>query len=94
MISWRNLQNNEIDNMELEKIKNKFEANLLYSESSYLDKAMQLAAYELAGEVELINTQVEKYRAITTTQLKDFARETFVDDNCNEIFYLSNVKES
>lgn len=88
------LQNNEIDNMELEKIKNKFEANLLYSESSYLDKAMQLAAYELAGEVELINTQVEKYRAITTTQLKDFARETFVDDNCNEIFYLSNVKES
>ena len=82
-----------IDTKELEKIKNKFEANLLYSESSYLDKAMQLAAYELAGDVDLINTQVDKYRAITTEKLQEFAQKTFVDTNCNEIFYLSNAKK-
>ncbi|QZE14351.1 insulinase family protein [Halosquirtibacter laminarini] len=89
------LKNNKIVTRELEKIKNKFEANLLYSESSYLDKAMQLAAYELSGDIDLINTQVDKYREITGEQLQEFAHETFTEDNCNEIFYLSNTtKES
>lgn len=81
------LKNELIDRNELQKVINKAEANLLYSEISYLNKAMALAAYELLGDAGLINRQNEMYRAVNAEQLNAVARRLLVDSNCSTIYY-------
>jgi site-specific DNA-methyltransferase (adenine-specific) len=44
-----------IDPIELQKIKNKAESNLIFSESSVVGKAMSLGYYEYLGNIDLIN---------------------------------------
>jgi zinc protease len=41
---------------ELTKVKNKTESTLVFSEMSLLDKAMNLAFYELMGDAETLTT--------------------------------------
>ena len=51
---------------ELEKVKNKFEATTVFSNTSILNKAMNLAVYELLGDADAINKEVELYRGINS----------------------------
>ena len=45
------LQTEKIDEYELEKIKNKFEANTLFGELNVMNKAMNLGFYEMLGDL-------------------------------------------
>ena len=44
---------------EMEKVKNKFESSTVFSNTSILNKAVNLSFYELLGNPELINNEVE-----------------------------------
>ena len=50
---------------EIEKVKNKFEANTLFGELNVMNKAMNLGFYEMLGDLSLINREVDRYRAVT-----------------------------
>jgi predicted Zn-dependent peptidase len=61
--------------IELEKIKNKLSASLLFSELSIVNKAINLAFYEGIGKLELINTEADIYAAITPEDLQRVAQK-------------------
>ncbi len=81
------LLENPATDYELEKVKNKFEANTLFGELNVMNKAMNLGYYEMLGDISLINRELEMYRAITRDDIVDFARRTFRPENSNTLIY-------
>lgn len=83
----RLLQTEEAGAYELEKIKNKFEANTLFGEINVMNKAMNLGFYRMLGDLPLINREVEIYRSQTPDRIIDFSRRTFRPENCSTLIY-------
>jgi len=77
---------------ELEKVQNKVEAEQVFNEIGYLEKAMQLAAYEILGDAGLINEQAEHYRNVTPDDIRTVATGILRVGNCNTLNYLSLKK--
>jgi predicted Zn-dependent peptidase len=69
-------------------VKNKAESNLVFSEISFLNKAMNLAQFELLGDIEEINREAGHYRAVTSSQIKELSGKLFAPDNCSTLHYL------
>lgn len=84
------LQNEPVSVYELEKVQNKFESNFTFEETSVLNKAMNLAFYELLGDANNINLEVQKYRSVTPEHIQTIARKTLKEDNCSTLYYKSN----
>jgi len=78
---------------ELEKVKNKFESSTVLSNTSILNKAMNLSVYELLGDIHLVNREVEKFRSVTRKMVRDTAVRYLNPDNCTTLFYLSTSKK-
>jgi zinc protease len=78
-----------ITDYELEKVKNRVDADLLLNEIGYLDKAIQLASFEIMGDASEINRQGEKYREVSITDLLTTANQLFRHGNRNTLNYLS-----
>jgi predicted Zn-dependent peptidase len=74
---------------ELEKVKNRVEADLLLNEIGYLEKAIQLASFEIMGDAAEINRQAERYQNITAEDLLTTANHLFRKGNRNTLNYLS-----
>ena len=72
---------------ELEKVKNKFEANTLFGELNVMNKAMNLGYYEMIGDLALINREVEIYRSLSADDVADFSRRTFRPENSSTLIY-------
>ena len=77
----------QITPYELEKVKNKFEANTLFGELNVMNKAMNLGFYEMLGDRELINREVDLFRAITADDVADFCRETLRPEQQSTLIY-------
>jgi zinc protease len=77
----------KVEENELQKVINKVEANLIFSEISYLNKAMSLASFELLGDASLINSQAEMYRHVTSQKLNEVANSIFQRENCSTLYY-------
>lgn len=71
------LQNEAIAAQELEKVKNKFESTQIFGNINYLNVATNLAWFELNGEAEDMEREVERYRAVTAGQLQTVAQAAF-----------------
>lgn len=82
------LKKGEIEPEELEKVKNKIESSLVFSEVNNLNKAINIAYFEMIGDVSLINKQSTFYRDVSIDNIKDVARKIFQKTNCTEITYL------
>lgn len=78
-----------VSDYELEKVKNKVEANIVYGEMNYLTKAMNLATNEILQDANLINTQVDFYRNVTAAHIQEVARQIFRPENCSVLNYLA-----
>jgi len=74
---------------ELTKVKNKTESTMIFSEMSLLDKAMNLAYYELLGDADKLNHETEKYLEVTPGQIKEEAIKLFRKDNSSTLIYLA-----
>lgn len=76
-----------ISDYEMEKVKNKFEANTLFGELNVMNKAMNLGYYAMLGDTALVNREVEIYRSLTADDVADFSRRTFRAENSSTIIY-------
>ena len=76
-----------ISEIELQKFKNKIESTLTFSEANILNKAINLAYFELLGNPDLINTEIDEYLKVTTKDIQRLAREIFTKENCSELYY-------
>jgi predicted Zn-dependent peptidase len=74
---------------ELQKVKNRMEATLVFSRINVLDKAMNLAFAELLGDANLINLEAEKYQAVTTEMFRETASTIFRNENSTTLYYKS-----
>ncbi|MGF7075910.1 M16 family metallopeptidase [Mucilaginibacter sp. 3215] len=79
----------EIPADELTKVQNKTESTMIFSEMSLLDKAMNLASFELLGDADLINHETAKYLAVSAAQVKAKANKLFIKDNSSTLIYLA-----
>lgn len=84
-----NLKHHSIDYNELQKVKNKAEASHVFSEMEALNKAYNLAYFELLGDAAMANTEVEKYQAVTGEQIMNLAKTNLVETNCSVLYYKS-----
>ncbi len=75
---------------ELTKVKNKTESTMVFSEMSLLDKAMNLAQFELLGDADMLNNETEKYLAVTAAQIQHQAKTIFRKDNSSTLIYLAD----
>ncbi len=86
----RRLGENEVSAYELQKVVNKFESNDLFSNINYLNKATNLAYYELLDKAENIDSEIEKYKGITSRMLKEVAERVFVEENSSTLYYRAD----
>ena len=85
----RELMQGNISDYELEKVKNKFEANMLMGEINVMNKAMNLGFYAMTGDLELINKEADIYRSITREEVAQFATKAFRTENSSTLIYRS-----
>ena len=81
------LKNTEVNAEELEKVKNKIESTLVFAELSILDKAMNLAYYELLGDGDLYNVEIGKYLTVTAAEVRAQANQIFREENSSTLIY-------
>ena len=74
---------------ELTKVKNKYESTKEFAEMSLLDKAMNLAFYELFGDANLINTDIENYLKISAADIQKQAKLLFKKEAATTLYYLT-----
>lgn len=84
------LKNETIPNDELTKVKNKVESTDAFSHVSVLNKAMKLGYYELLGDANLANQEIEKYDKVTPQDIKRVLNEAIIETNCSTLYYLSD----
>jgi zinc protease len=75
------------------KVKNKFESSTVFSNTSILNKAANLSFFELLGDPQLINNEVDIYRNISSGMVTETMEKYFIPTNCSTIYYISNRKE-
>ena len=83
------LKSELVHELELEKVKNKFESTQLFNNINYLNVATNLAWFELIGQAEDIDTEVNRYRQVEADQVQRVAQQVFVPENSSVLYYLS-----
>ena len=76
-----------VEEDELEKVRNRYEAEQIFSSTSYLNVASTMAFFELLGDAELANDDVARYRATSATQLREAATRILRRENCSVVLY-------
>ncbi len=76
-----------VSDYELEKVQNKFENTFVYSHYRASDRAMALCQYTWLGDTELVNREPEEYRRVTADDIQNTARELFVPQKENILYY-------
>jgi len=92
MVEIRLMQQELISEKELQKIKNKTESAIAFEDISIMNRANSLAFYETLGDANLINTELQRYHAITAVEINEYCKILFNDNNSNTLHYLSKIK--
>lgn len=79
-----------ITETELQKVKNKTESLITFEDMSVMSRANSLAYYELLGDASLMNSELEKYGAVTTEDILRESQNIFRKENSSTIYYLSD----
>lgn len=76
-----------IADRELQKVKNKAESTLVFSDMELLNRAMNLAYAEMLGDAKMVNTELEKLRAVTGGQIMATAHNLLNKTNASVLRY-------
>lgn len=87
------LKDTDVSTYELEKVKNRFESSNVLSNTSILNKAMNLAVCELLGDPGIVNSEVADFRAVSGEMVRETATRFLTRENCSTLYYLSSGKE-
>ena len=83
------LKEKQVEETELQKVKNKTESMIAFEDMSVVNRANSLAYYELLGDAAMMNDELEKYATITTEEVLTESRNIFKQENSNTIWYLA-----
>jgi zinc protease len=83
------MKNNLVSEPELQKVKNKTESMIAFEDMSVMNRANSLALYELLGDAAWMNSELEKYAAVTTEEILEESRNIFKESNSSTLYYLA-----
>jgi predicted Zn-dependent peptidase len=84
------LMDKGISEHELEKVINNTESTMEFEDLALTNRAFSLAMYELLGDANLMNTELDKYRAVTQKDIQELSQAIFKESNSSTLYYLSN----
>lgn len=79
----------KVSDEELQKVKNKTESMIAFEDMTIMNRANNLAFYELLGDAGMMNTDWDNYNKVTVDDIYEAANEIFVDSNSNTLRYYS-----
>ena len=83
------VRNELISEIEMEKLRNQFESQFVNSNTTMAARANSLATHHtVLGDANRINTEIEKYMAVTPQDIMDAAQRYFTEDNRVVLYYL------
>ncbi len=74
---------------ELNKVKNRIESTMVFAEMSILEKAMNLAYFELLGDADDLNGEVGRYVDVSAEDIRRQALELFRKENSSTLSYIA-----
>ncbi len=83
----KDIAENGIPESELNKVKNKVITSNLFSKTSVLNKAMALCYAELLGDIELVNKEIDKLKAVTVLDIQNICRAYLSTENRTVLKY-------
>ncbi len=83
------LQQQEVGEQELQKVKNKAESTTSFHEVELLSRSSRLAYYATMGDPYRINQENNWIQAITPEQLKTMAKHLFSKEKSSTLYYLA-----
>ncbi len=83
------IQQTAIPERELQKVKNRVESMLAFEDMGLLNRANNLAFYELIGDAAMMNEEFGQYEAVTSAEMHREAQHLFDEKNSNTIYYYA-----
>ncbi|SFW41800.1 M16 family metallopeptidase [Chitinophaga sancti] len=83
------VQQEIIPERELQKVKNRVESMLAFEDMGLLNRANNLAFYELMGDAALMNAEFSNYEAVTAEEMHKQAAMLFDEKNSNTLYYYA-----
>ena len=77
----------EVDELELQKVKNQAESSLVFGEIDLLHRALNLAYSKLQGDANLVNDESGRIQAVTVADVRTAAQLVLRPENCNTLYY-------
>jgi zinc protease len=74
---------------ELQKVKNKVESLIAFEDMSLTNRANSLAFYELLGDADQMNHELQKYNLVTAEDILYESQVIFRPENSNTLYYYS-----
>jgi zinc protease len=81
---------NGITQEQYDKALNKVESMIVFEDLNLLSRANNLAFYELLGDVDMMNHEMDNYTSLSLEEIKAYIAQTFVDENSSVLYYLSD----
>ena len=82
----------EIEEKDLQMVKNQAEASLVFGEVEVLNRAMNLAMAANAEDANLVNTEAEKIAGVQKDELEKWAKRLFLEGKSNTLYYKKIAK--
>ncbi|HET8858555.1 pitrilysin family protein [Marivirga sp.] len=83
----KELQAEEVANIELEKVKNQAISTTVYGEVDILNRAMSIAFGAAMGNPNLVNEEIDLIKAVSRKDIHEASNEILRDQNCSTIYY-------
>ncbi|MGL6021835.1 MAG: M16 family metallopeptidase, partial [Chitinophagaceae bacterium] len=77
-----------INIQKFQKYINKTKSLMAFEDLSLINRATNLSFYELLGDANMINTELEKYEQISPENILSVSQETLVPKNAHVLYYL------
>jgi zinc protease len=77
----------DISQDELERIHNQTESTHVFGETSIANRALNLCFFEMLGNANDVNSQVEKYRSTDGSMIRKAAESIFKNENSSTLIY-------
>jgi predicted Zn-dependent peptidase len=83
------IRTEKVTTTELQKVKNKVESLIAFEDMSLTNRANSLAFYELLGDAEQMNHELEKYNVVTAEDILNESQVIFKAANSNTLYYFA-----
>ncbi len=88
----QDLKDTGVTEDELERVINKIESLMTFEDMSLINRANNLAFYELLGDANKLNHEFANYQAVNAAAVKEQAKHIFRKENENVLYYLAKEK--